>query len=697
MVARAGAGPDPIPHKQLTSDKLAEAINFCLRPESLERAKDLASKIASERGSEMGAQSFNQHLEVDRLRCTLAPSRVAVWRIKRTQVRLSAFAACTLANADLLDFHDLKLFRAQEYYTDDGPRDPISGAFTTACRAFGNMGMGIAEVPSETLKALQIRRQHSQASVPTIPSTGESSRAEAISTPPALVTRSQTSLNLHKSPTGTRSPPHTSSRSYSTSNIASSSIPERQISRSDTSSSKNPDMLRQTGAHTSKGIGRFAKALVQSPMEISLSLTKGLHNAPKMWGDDTVRPQERVSDLKSGFKAVGKEFSYGFYDGITGLVTHPWKGAQKEGASGFMKGLGKGIGGIATKPGAAMLGVLGHSMKGVHKEVQKMYGSNVQNYIVASRVAQGYEDWLLSSDADKEDVIVRWKLIQKYLKKKSSLDEMMQDVLQTQQKMNTEGGLTSSYAQSFNNVDFLPRDSDTSTRVRGNAQSNLYPTVTAREGSLGATRSNETRSLANGISRDNVEENISAEQLIQENESQLQRQPQGATDEETLRQAIAFSEAESQRHATQALAYEQELKRAIEQSLSEQTQRSSESEWQMDMRLEHNEYINLNRQVATSKVPEQSAAMQHPNLYDQGHLEGTTQDEFEARMQGEKSTQERTEEDIVMEYVKKQSLLESHHRKKGKDRAAATADVEDEDLQKALELSMREKGSGSRE
>ena len=117
MVAQAGAGPKPIPHKQLTADNLADAINFCLRPQSLERAKELASKVATERGADEGAQSFHQYLEIDRLRCTLAPSRPAAWRIKRTKVRLSAFAACTLANANLLKFEDLKLYRPQEWYT----------------------------------------------------------------------------------------------------------------------------------------------------------------------------------------------------------------------------------------------------------------------------------------------------------------------------------------------------------------------------------------------------------------------------------------------------------------------------------------------------------------------------------------------------------------------------------------------------
>lgn len=109
MVSQAGAGPDPIPHKQLTADKLAEAINFALKPSSLERAQDLANKISEEKGSEKGAQYFHQMLKVDDLRCTLSPSHNAVWRVKRTQVRLSALAATVLAFEKELDFTNLKL------------------------------------------------------------------------------------------------------------------------------------------------------------------------------------------------------------------------------------------------------------------------------------------------------------------------------------------------------------------------------------------------------------------------------------------------------------------------------------------------------------------------------------------------------------------------------------------------------------
>jgi hypothetical protein len=187
-------------------------------------------------------------------------------------------------------------------------------------------------------------------------------------------------------------------------------IQERQSLKS--ASGKSFDVLQSSGIHLSKGGGRFVRTFVQIPVDISVGLTKGFHNFPKLWGDETVRRQEKISGVKSGFVAAGKEFGFGWYDGITGLVSQPWRGAQKEGAVGFVKGFGKGLGGFAAKPLAGFAGLLGHTMKGVHKEVQKLFSDSVQNYIVASRVAQGYEEWLQCSDAEKQDILAGWELIQ---------------------------------------------------------------------------------------------------------------------------------------------------------------------------------------------------------------------------------------------------------------------------------------------
>ncbi|RDW65951.1 hypothetical protein BP6252_09586 [Coleophoma cylindrospora] len=737
MVARAGAGPNPIPHKQLTADKLADAINFCLRPESRECAKELASKIAAEQGSDMGARSFHHHLEVDRLRCTLAPSRPATWRIKRTQVRLSAFAACTLANANLVDSHDLKLFRAQEYYPDDGPWDPISGFATAVFGAISSMAMGVADFPSETWKALLIpfrsSRKQSQASVATMARQNESSNVGERLTAPTSPDPSQTSLNVQESLARVRSPPTLSSLSTlsltgpSTPNsiIGSSSMFDvlqgqlgpkqddvsrsRVRTRNGSGSGKDHDMLHQTGVHTSKGFGRIVKAAVQSPMKLSMGITEGFHNAPKLWGDDTVRPQQQVSDIKSGAKAVGTEFAFGWYDGVTGLVTQPWKGAQKEGTGGFLKGLGKGIGGFVTKPGAALFGIPSYIMKGVHKEVQKLFGSNLENYITASRAVQGYEEWLQSSDIEKQDVIVRWKLIQKYLKKKNNTDEMVQDILEAQRKTNTGDseapqncGRTASSAQSAaNRRDASTQDPESIMLSLNCSESPLRPANTAPEESLRAAEIDETiRMSVHETSRGEAEEDANVEQAIQENVSQLQRQRQEAVghqaDQENLLQAMAISKAEAQRHGREALEYEEQLKRVIAQSLRAQLWSNSDSEWGSGMDFDDEDDEEIDRARKTSKkmaavVSGRSSGVPHASLYDPGRLAGTIQSESKGQHQGdqgEETTQEKVEEEIVMEYVKKQSLLEQHHQNKGKGRTTATEDKDDEDLQKAFKFSM---------
>ncbi|KAH9216546.1 putative glucosyl/glucuronosyl transferase [Leptodontidium sp. 2 PMI_412] len=636
MVARAGAGPDPISHKQLTADRLADAINFCLKPKSLESAKELAFKIAAERGSDMGAQSFHQYLEVDGLRCTLAPSRAAAWRIKRTQVRLSPFAACTLANANLLDFHDLKLFRPREYNTDEGPWDPVSGFATGIFGALSSMAMGVADIPSETVKAVRMPF-------------GSSRR------------QSQTSMS--------------STRRKSETSLVESSR-SRVSRRENFSSGKEHDMLSQTTAHGRKGIGRIATAALQSPMDTSIRITEGFHNAPKLWGDETVRPQQQVSDIKSGARAIGKEFAFGFYDGVTGLVTQPWNGAKKEGTSGFLKGIGKGVGGFLTKPGAALWGIPAYLMKGVYKEVQNLFGSNVQNYIVASRTAQGYEEWLQSSDAEKEDVVERWKLIQKYLKKKQTREDLMRDVLEEQQKKTTENG------------------GRTSTSTRSASRS------------LRAAGVNEhiPQSVRNTSCGDS-EEDENMERAIRDDMSQLGRQHYENTDqfagEQSWHEAIAASEAEAQRHAREELEHEERLKRVIEDSLREQRQRNGHREWESDICVndEDDEQFEQARKNSGHLVENGvtaagfSQGIQLPPLFGFGHLMGTTRSRFEAQQQeqrGEKTAQEKTEEEVVMAYVAKQSLLEIHHRSKGKGHAVMTDLGEDEDLQKALKLSMQD-------
>jgi UDP:flavonoid glycosyltransferase YjiC (YdhE family) len=109
MVAKAGAGPQPIPYKQLTAEKLADAIKFALEPATSEKASLLATIIEAEHGADDGAVSFQNHLNIEKMRCSLDPDRTAVFRIKRTQIRLSALAFAVLNAEGKLGLDDIKL------------------------------------------------------------------------------------------------------------------------------------------------------------------------------------------------------------------------------------------------------------------------------------------------------------------------------------------------------------------------------------------------------------------------------------------------------------------------------------------------------------------------------------------------------------------------------------------------------------
>jgi hypothetical protein len=168
MVAHAGAGPSPIPFKELTAEGLANAILEALKSETLERARELGERIREEKGCEAGAASFHAQMDIERLRCLMAPGRVAVWRVKTKgsktdDVRLSAFAATVLGNEGVLDVNQLRLYRPCEYAVEEhvvvsnlsGPNPVLStlGSFTSGLIHWPiNVGKAYAGVVYEPYK-----------------------------------------------------------------------------------------------------------------------------------------------------------------------------------------------------------------------------------------------------------------------------------------------------------------------------------------------------------------------------------------------------------------------------------------------------------------------------------------------------------------------------------------------------------------
>lgn len=79
MVASAGAGPKPIPHKDLNLHKLTEALDYCMSKKAAGAALAISDKMKGDSGVKAAARSFHKHLPAERMRCQLADNQVATW------------------------------------------------------------------------------------------------------------------------------------------------------------------------------------------------------------------------------------------------------------------------------------------------------------------------------------------------------------------------------------------------------------------------------------------------------------------------------------------------------------------------------------------------------------------------------------------------------------------------------------------
>jgi len=60
----------------------------------------------------------------------------------------------------------------------------------------------------------------------------------------------------------------------------------------------------------------------------------------------------------------------GIYDGVSGVVMQPIKGAKDSGAQGFFKGVGKGLTGLFVKPVSGFLDTISKTAEGVKNTVK---------------------------------------------------------------------------------------------------------------------------------------------------------------------------------------------------------------------------------------------------------------------------------------------------------------------------------------
>ncbi|CAF4006334.1 unnamed protein product, partial [Adineta steineri] len=84
-----------------------------------------------------------------------------------------------------------------------------------------------------------------------------------------------------------------------------------------------------------------------------------------------IRRKEPTNHATTDIAIGGKNVVMGFVDGVTGVVTKPVSGAKKNGALGFVKGLGKGFIGLATRPTGGVVDFASTSLDVIKRTAQQ--------------------------------------------------------------------------------------------------------------------------------------------------------------------------------------------------------------------------------------------------------------------------------------------------------------------------------------
>lgn len=367
MIARAGAGPEPVSFTAMTADSLAESITFALKPEVKSGAQKMAESIAQEDGSEDATKVFLERLARDNdMKCEICPERLASWVHKKSGIRLSGFAVSCLMDQGLVRPNEIKIFQHKSWYVDEGAEHPLVGIAATVSGFFTS----VAIASSDYSKALKSRPK------PSSRRASLAARQNAVNTKPAQERRSGTeeapNPGTHDGLIGdaigsksfTPKEMEISARKLAKKSVRSVTPPEQLAKDGPSLHDKRKAAWRshEGGRHgrlyyVTRKTGRYAaelsKAGLKLPVAFFWNTANGFHNYPSYgFAGVEVRRRDPITGLGSGFKAAGKEFVLGFWDAFVGAVREPYRAIEGEGAKGIGKGIWRGGRGFFSNIGA---------------------------------------------------------------------------------------------------------------------------------------------------------------------------------------------------------------------------------------------------------------------------------------------------------------------------------------------------------
>ncbi|KAI1206932.1 uncharacterized protein F4807DRAFT_463333 [Annulohypoxylon truncatum] len=417
MIARAGAGPAPIPYKKITAETLAESITFALRPEVQAAARELAAAISEEDGASGTARDIQERLDSEGLRCDICPTRLAIWRHKKTDAHLSSFAAYFLVSKGVIKPSQLALLRHKPWYVDEGAESVLIGLIAACSGFFTDIGLAT----SHYVRTLKSDPNSSRRKSSVILLKGNSHRGRKASLepcPPADLSAPPpdggfTVKQLEKlARKMAQKPVKTSNeipgRATFGEQIQKFESERRWVTRERSEQSR--------ALHIARASKRYAVELghagLKAPVAVFYNVANGFRNFPSyVCGDDDMRRRDEIRGLKSGFKVAGKELVLGYYEAFSGILLRPYKGAKKEGPKGFGKGFLRGTYGLLGGIAGGSIGLAGYTLKGIEKELSKHRLTELKAEILLIRFRQGLEDCWQATEEEKREVVERWKML----------------------------------------------------------------------------------------------------------------------------------------------------------------------------------------------------------------------------------------------------------------------------------------------
>ena len=336
----------------------------------------------------------------------------------------------------------------------------------------------------------------------------------------------------------------------------------------------------------------------------------------------------------------------------------------------------------------------------------------MQNYIVAARTAQGYEDWHKSTREERLDVVSRWQAIQVELEKeknhvrhgsfhghhcylKTSVDEKKKIAKEEKKKRkrSTQGQDTAQVSEEIPaSHPFIDRPQ------RSNGSENAPDSAEFEEAiqtSVAAT------------SRGNPEEDRLIERAIRASVVELQLAAEDGDDEDAVQRAIQASVAEAARARGKegsssssnfldgAGDHDKELEAALYRSVQDLPPHSGEQHTLVgtdfdDSGVDTDDDENIKAAIERSNSALAGESMA-PSPKDDEMQRAIELSKMAHEEHEQDQSKSKTEEEIVLEYIKKQSLAEEQHKHSLKSRETQTGsdfDSSDRDLEHAMQASL---------